>query len=106
MEPPVSDLPASGVCAGPLSGDVVTISVEPDIPSPRCSRVTSTQRLHVANNTDEDIEVQIAGFNMRLAAGDEQSVDAPFGSYLAPGVHIMSISSLAGGAEIWLGEAR
>ena len=106
MEPPVSDLPAAGICAEP-SGDVVTIAVEPDTPSPRCSRVTSSQRLRVVNQTSEEIDVQIADFKMRLGAGDEGSVDAPFGSYLAPGVHLMNISSLAGGgAEIWLGEGR
>ena len=79
LEPPVSDLPAAGICAEP-SGDVVTIAVEPDIPSPRCSRVTSSQRLRVVNKTSEEIDVQIADFKMRLGAGDEESVDAPFGS--------------------------
>ena len=98
-------MPAAGICAEP-GGDVVTIAVEPDVPSPRCTKVTGGQRLRVVNQTSEEIDVQIAGIKMRLGAGDEGSVDAPFGSYLAPGVHLMSISSLAGGAEIWLGEGR
>ena len=59
------------------------------------------------NKTDEDVDIQIAHFKLRLAAGAAGGIDAPFGSYLAPGVHLMSIPSLAGGgAEIWLGEAR
>ncbi len=106
LEPAVSDLPASGICAGPLNANIVTIEIGPDVPSPRCIKVTGEQSLRVVNATDADVDVRWGDWIITLAPHGDGSFDTAFRSYLAVGVHRLAISSLTGGAEIWLIEDR
>lgn len=93
--------PTAGICAEP-SGEVVTVTVNPDIPNPRCSKVTDSQKLRVVNNTIETVQAKLGDFELSIEPGREATIDKSFGSYLEPGIHLITMSNLAGAAEIWL----
>jgi hypothetical protein len=95
--------PVSGACAS-FDTSVVTITINPDTPSPRCAKVTATQRLTVINKTSALVQVKLAQFAVQLPPGESQTFDVAFGSYLAPGVHSISMSNYGegAGAELWL----
>jgi hypothetical protein len=100
LKPPDSDQPTAGIC-DPASGDVVTVNISADVPSPRCVKVAGQQRLQVVNATDATVQVQLAQFNAQLQPGQAQFFDASFESYLAPGVHWLRVTG-GNGPEIWL----
>jgi hypothetical protein len=66
--------------------------------------VSASQRLQVTNRTSDTLDVKLAQFAVHLAPGQTHLFDAPFGTYLAPGVHFVSASRYpgSGGAELWL----
>jgi len=104
----VSKSPAAGIC-GWSDESTVTILINPDTPSPRCSLVFPDQNLKIVNSTNkfgqpgESITVMLPGGLQRLIpVGGSFLVDRPFGAYLAPGVHRITISPQASGGEIWL----
>jgi hypothetical protein len=105
LAPAVAQQPVAAVCAD-VDAEQTTISllVNPDTPIPRCVRVLVDQQLSIRNNTSTSIEVKLAQFDVQIASGASYTVDAPFGTYLAPGVHRVFLSSYpgSGGAEIWL----
>jgi hypothetical protein len=79
------------------------VVLNPDIPSPRCVKVTATQRLRLRNSTGESVTVTFAGSSTTLASGQTHLYDQAFGDYLAPGVHRVSVSFYGdSGPEIWL----
>src|SRR3990170_7648020 len=59
LKPADSQAPAAGVCEEPPAGDVATITVNVDTPSPRCSKITAGQRLRVVNSTSEAVGERI-----------------------------------------------
>jgi hypothetical protein len=96
--------PVSGICPA-VSGAVVTMTIHADTPDPRCAAVTATQHLRVVNGIGSVITVAFADVAPRvLAAGESTTFDAPFGTYLAPGSHLVHVSRYegGGGGEIWL----
>lgn len=98
---PYAQEPAAGICAS-FEGEMVTISINPDIPDPRCSKVRADQKLTVINQTQNTLQVSIGSFNVSLEPGAKTIIDTPFGDYLAPGVHQLQVSPCCG-AELWLG---
>jgi hypothetical protein len=100
---PADDMqPAASTCGQP-SGSIAEVTINPDIPSPRCTEVTADQRLQVRNNTDQQITVSLADFSATLSPGAAQLYDRPFGDYLEPGVHRITVSLYGdSGPEIWL----
>ncbi len=100
LKPPDNIQPASGIC-DPASGDIVSVNISADVPSPRCVKVAGHQRLQVVNATTTPVQVQLAQFNVPLQPGQAQLFDAAFGSYLAPGVHWLRVTA-GNGPEIWL----
>ena len=105
--PATSRFPAAGVC-GRMDTSIVTVSIEPDAPKPRCASVAANQRLRVVNRTGDygqrprTVTVTwIPDRPFTLRPGESKTVRRPFGDYLAPGVHDLSVGS-AYGAEIWL----
>ena len=102
LKPADADAPTAGICAQPPSGDVVTITINVDVPSPRCSQIKATQRLQVINNTGAAVEIDLGAVYASVGPGEGQTLDRPVGTYLAPGVHLLRTAPLAGGAEIWL----
>jgi len=107
----VSKHPAAGACAElpRTQGAVRTVRIEPDVPDPRCSQVYPSQRLRIVNATNHygqrgrTVAVRLADFRARLAPGKAKTFDASFGSYLAPGDHVVTVSVYGGsGPELLL----
>lgn len=106
LKPPDSQTPAAGVCSQ-APGGAADVTMNFDVPSPRCTEVTPDQILRVFNNTEEEITVSLADFSATIAPGGPAAVfDTPFGEYLQPGVHRINVSPLYGesGPVIWLKE--
>lgn len=107
--PPDAQYPAAGACER-STGSVVQVTVNPDVPTPRCVTVSASQTLRVFNNTNEmnqppkTVTIKWADYASRiLHAGASTSFPQPFGDYLLPGVHFLHISLYGGSsAEIWL----
>ena len=99
---PYAQQPAAGICAS-TDGESVVITLNPELPDPRCSKVLANQKLTVINNTQSDLLVAIGSFEENLAPGGRFTIDKPFGEYLAPGVHQLTVTPCCG-AEIWLEE--
>lgn len=97
---PVASSPAAGICAE-HEGNLVSVTIHPDIPDPRCSYVRSDQRLRVINQRGETLTVSLAGLATQIAPGDEHIFEQPFGSLLMPGVHRFDVSPCCG-AELIL----
>jgi hypothetical protein len=97
---PYAQEPATGICAS-FEGEVVTVTLNPDIPDPRCSKVRLDQKLNVINRTQNTLEISIGSFTSSLEPGAETLFDTPFGEYLPPGVHQLLVSPCCG-AELWL----
>lgn len=97
---PYSQLPAVGICAS-FEGEMVTVTINADIPDPRCAKVNAEQKLEVVNNTQNDLAVTLGSFTLDLVPGDRKSFDLPFGQFLQPGVHQLTVMPCCG-AEIWL----
>ncbi len=97
---PYAQQPAAGICASP-SGKLVTITIYPDLPDPRCAIIQPDQELQVVNRTLGDLQVHIGTFDAVLAAGGDYTFSVPFGKYLAPGVHQVQVLPCCG-PELWL----
>ena len=101
---PYSQQPAAGICAS-FEGQVVTVTLNTEIPDPRCAKVTADQILTVINNTQNTLQIAIGRFTSSLAPGEKATIDTQFGEYLAPGVHQLQVSPCCG-AELWLEETK
>lgn len=100
---PVSQEPAAGICADPPTDEVVVLTLNTDVPDPRCQKVTAEHRLRVVNGTGEALSFMLGPYVGQLQPGQDIVLDAPVGTYLAPGVHVLTTSTYAGsGPEIWL----
>ena len=99
---PYAQSPAAGICAS-FDGDTVVVNLYADIPDPRCIKVRGDQRLSVVNQTQNTLEISLGIYKASLAPGAETTFDAPFGSYLATGVHQLQVSPCCG-AELVLEE--
>jgi hypothetical protein len=97
---PYAIQPASGICASSET-ETIVVTINPDIPDPRCSKVRPDQTLSVVNNTMNTLQVSIGTFNFSLLPQAEYTIQVAFGEYLLPGVHQLSVSPCCG-AEIWL----
>ncbi len=92
---PYAYSPAAGICAG-FDGPVVEFRIEPGIPDPRCPRARADQQLRVTNNTDGPLDVSIGTHSGHMEPGGEFAIGAPFGSYLALGVHQLQVLPCCG----------
>lgn len=92
---PYADSPAAGICAS-YDGPVVEFRIEPGIPAPRCSRARADQQLKITNDTDGPLDVMIGPYSGHMEPGGEFAIEAPFGSYLAPGVHQLMVLPCCG----------
>ncbi len=97
---PYAQEPAAGICAS-FDGTIVKVSLNPDIPDPRCVKVSADQKLNIINNTQNTLGVTIGRFTASLEPGKETTFDTPFGEYLQPGVHQIQVTPCCG-AELWL----
>lgn len=97
---PVADSPAAGICVE-FDGEVVTITIFPDIPDPRCTIIRPDQILQVVNQRGEDITIRLGQHQAQIGHDESATFDQPFGDYLAPGVHLIEVQPCCG-AELWL----
>jgi hypothetical protein len=97
---PYAQQPAAGICAS-FEPEMVTVTLNPDIPDPRCTIVRADQILTVLNQTQNTLQITIGRFTASLEPGKETTFDTPFGEYLQPGVHQLQVSPCCG-AELWL----
>jgi hypothetical protein len=88
---PYAQQPAAGICAS-FESELVVITIYPDIPDPRCSKVRPDQKLKVINQTQNTLQIIIGKFQASLEPGAEVIFDTPFGDYLAVGVHQLQVS--------------
>jgi hypothetical protein len=96
----VASQPAAGIC-GEAQGTVVTMTINPDIPDPRCVVVRPDQKLRVVNRRDETLGISLGRLSVTLEPGTEHTFEQPFGHLLLPGVHSLGVTPCCGG-EIWL----
>ena len=99
---PYADSPAAGLCAE-FEGEVVTMTINPDMPDPRCVIVKPDQRLRVVNNLESEIEVSLGNVSSSILQSDAYTFEKTFGELLLPGVHNLGVSPCCGGS-IWLKE--
>jgi hypothetical protein len=100
LAPPDSEKPASGICAEG-QGDVVSVDVNPDVPSPRCVKVTSQQRIEVRNRTQSAVQLKLGFKRPQVEAGGTYRFEQPLGEFLLPGVHVLLAAPFSG-PEVWL----
>ena len=101
---PVAQSPAAGICAE-ISEDIVIVTINPDIPDPRCSVIHPEQKLEVINHREETLEIKIGQLEATLAPGESHLFDLAFRDYLAPGVHRIEVQPCCG-AELVLGDIQ
>lgn len=77
------------------------VTLNADMPDPRCTQVLSDQTLSVVNNTLGTLQVSISVFNHSMLPGETYNIDVPFGDYLAVGVHQLAVCPCCS-AELWL----
>jgi hypothetical protein len=100
LKPPDSQEPTAGACAT-ASGPVAEVTLNVDVPSPRCTNVRADQSLRVTNNTDQTVSVALADYSATLPPGASRGLGGAFGDYLQPGVHRITVSLYGGsGPEI------
>lgn len=100
---PMADTPAAGIC-GESSGEVVTMTINPDMPDPRCMAVRPDQRLRIINRLQEDVRVLLGQLTATIPPDGEHTLEKTFGEMLLPGVHALETSHCCGGT-IWLKES-
>jgi hypothetical protein len=105
-EPGAEGPPAASVC--PRShAKVVSFQLLSDVPGPRCQVIGSGQRLRLINLTGEPgvkpvpVELDWAGFHEKIEPHEAVVLNAPVGTYLAPGVHDIETKG-APGPTVWL----
>jgi hypothetical protein len=92
-----SQTPATGTCIEVSSDQTVSVAIGLDnVPNPRCTKVTSNQKLNIINNSSNPIDITQASPKTSIQPGKSFEFPQTLGSFLAPGVHLI------GGAEIWL----
>lgn len=111
LVPASSRYPAAGTCPY-TTGTVVTMTLNPDVPMPRCVSLHPGQELRVVNDSmllgspPLTLTVRWADYPARtLHPGESTTYKDPAGSYLAVGVHRLAAAPLYGGqpeAEVWL----
>lgn len=97
---PVADSPAAGICPE-TEGEIVTVTIYPDIPDPRCRIAAPDQMLEVVNARDVTLFVTLGDLEAQIAPGESYLFERIFRDYLAPGVHRIEVSPCCG-AELWL----
>jgi hypothetical protein len=103
LRPPDFETPIDGVCAEPVGGQEVTITFHEDLPDPRCVQVNVPQVLRIANQRPEEVRVVFGPFDVTIAPGASQLLDAPVGTYLAAGVHQVGPEAIPGyRASVWV----
>ncbi len=100
LAPPDAEQPAAGICAEGQD-EVVAVDINADMPSPRCVKVTSQQRIEVRNRTQSALQLELGFKRAQVEAGGTYRFGQPVGEFLAPGVHVLLAAPFSG-PEVWL----
>ena len=93
--------PAAGTCLGPDEGSTGTITINEDVPSPRCLQIRPSQRLILVNATAHSMTARVGRLEMRLEKGGTVQTTLGVGRYLvAGGVHRVRLSRAPFSAEL------
>jgi hypothetical protein len=97
-----SATPAAGTC-GDAVGGYAAITLNPDIPSPRCVIVHDSDQLKITNNTDELQAVDNGANETSLHPHETRVLGPALGTIWAKGVHRLE-TTLYGDSdpEVWL----
>ncbi len=98
-------------CAGPLSGDYVTIKITEAGPVPRCLKVRSEQFIIIENLAERDIQTGLDNLpahakkftNIHIYPNASSTITLAAGDYLTPGLHTLRVP-ISVHAQIWLVE--
>ena len=94
---------AAGVCPTE-SHELVSVTLEIDVPNPRCAVIKGSQRLRVTNHTSEIVHAVLGPLEMVLPPGSSLTIKEEFRTYLEPGGHTMTTDFYSGGTEFRLEE--
>lgn len=96
--------PAAGTCGNAPSGGAAVITLNPDIPSPRCVIVHSLNQLTFVNGTDEVVTVNVGYDSATLDPHESHAFPQNLGDHWSPGVHRIDTGTLYAGSgpEVWL----
>jgi hypothetical protein len=92
--------PAAGIRNG-SEGELVVITIYPNIPDQRCAIIAPDQILKVVKSRRETLQVSIANMETTIEPGSEHTFNVPLGQYLAPGMHLIEVNPCCG-ASLWL----
>lgn len=110
LVPADSQTPAAGTCGNATNG-IAAVTLNPDIPSPRCIIVADTDHLRVTNKFAVKVNVSDgSGGLFALDPGATDTTMKALGGFWATGVHRLRITDattnevLYGGSgpEVWL----
>ncbi len=104
IKPADSKEPAAGICAGPIDGPIVTIEIDQDVPTPRCSLVRPDQGVRFVNHLGEPVQLTLGRYSGTAPANGDLLFDVPVSSYLGPGNHVVDASAPTGRAEVFVVE--
>ncbi|MBV8949446.1 MAG: hypothetical protein JOZ99_01115 [Actinobacteria bacterium] len=79
----------------------MTVVLDPDVPMPRCVRITGAQRLTIVNRSGATQGLRLGPLHATLVPGAQHTF-APLGGQFAPGVHDVHLSAPPLNAEVWL----
>jgi hypothetical protein len=99
-----SQAPAAGICQDAI-GATARVVLSVDGPSPRCIKVTATQKLEIYNESESEVRIWYNTLpELAVIAPRNTFVDTKkFGDVLELGVHKLQ-TSLGNGPEIWFVE--
>jgi hypothetical protein len=87
---------AAGVCVGQDS-EIVAVTLEIDVPSPRCVVIRGSQRLRVTNHFEKTALAKLGPLEMVIPTGASVTVRETFDSYMEPGGHTLKTDVYGGG---------
>lgn len=94
-EPGIPSLPAAP--CSPTAPGLATVYLLPDVPAPRCLRVTPSQRIRFVNRSGAfrqkptAVAIRVGGYTARIAPNHAALFTAPVGAYLALGSHKVDV---------------
>lgn len=89
---------AAGVCGLPAPTELVTVTFELDVPSPRCLVVTGNQRLRMINRFAKHAVGRLGKVEFVVPARGSVILDRPFRDYLMPGGYFLKTNLYSGGS--------
>lgn len=102
LVPADSQTPAAGSC-NPVQGGTVSVTLNIDVPNPRCVIISGTQKLTLINGSGQTVSLNYGSYVSQIPPGNSYTFPLAAGLFLSPGVHRIQTSLYSGsGPEVWL----